>query len=263
MIQRNVQDTVLLSGWLFADLLLGLMMIFLVSIQGAPHIPPVPPPTLTVTPSSLASDSPNCQGGVDNPQCMVTVGETQNSIGSIAWAVSNDMNDTVKYSLTQGTLNPGSTMQVNITALPCQNGSLIFSGTAGGNVATNTVRIPWQCKAKPIRLDTRAHRLTLTNVDFNGLLNNSPSAINGLEQQIRRLIPPKSSVGFAIVYDGAPTTNDIGTADSIDAKVYQALRDLGNHGFAFQNASYYDNNALYTLGPDHSNVSIDVFYFTR
>ena len=118
MIQRNVRDTVLLSGWLFADLLLGLMMIFLVSIQGAPHIPPVPPPMLTVTPSSLASDSPNCQGGVDNPQCTVTVGETQSSIGSIAWVVSNDMNNTVKYSSTKGTLNPGGTMQVNITALP-------------------------------------------------------------------------------------------------------------------------------------------------
>lgn len=262
MIQRNVRDTVLLSGWLFADLLLGLMMIFLVSIQGAPHIPPTPPPILTVTPLKLASDSSSCQGALDNSQCVVTVGETSNSIGSITWTVSNDMNNTIKYGPGQGTLNPGGTTQVNISALPCQNGSLIFSGNAGGNVSTNTIMVPWKCAAKPVRLDTTPHPLKLT-VDYQGLLNNSQTAINNAENQIRAQITSGSRVGFAIVYDGAPTDNETGVADEVDAKIYGVLRDLGNKGFAFRDASYYDSSPLFNLGPDHSQVKIDIFYFTR
>lgn len=110
------------------------------------------------------------------------------------------------------------------------------------------------------RLDPHYTRLTLQNVDYNGLLNNSQTAINDLEQQVRSQISQGKSVGFAIVYDGALTTGDIGTAVNIDAKVYQTLRDLGNQGFAFEKASYYDQSPLYTLGPDHSSVTIDVFF---
>ena len=265
MIQRNVRDTVLLSGWLFADLLLGLMMIFLVSIQGAPHIPPTPPPVLTVTPSSLASDSSSCQGALDNSQCVVTVGETSNSIGSITWTVSNDMNDTIKYSSVSGILNPGGTTQVNISALPCQNGSLIFTGKAGGNVSTNTIMVPWKCAAKPVRLDTKPVRYVIDNVDYNGLLNNPPSqsAIRYVEQQLQQQMHAgpnaRSRLGLYIVYDGAPSTGtDITMADNVDNVIYQYLKqDLPN----FHDASTYDD--LYLLGAQHTLVKIDVFYFTR
>ena len=267
MNQHFTRDTVLLSGWLFADLLLGLMMIFLVSIQGA-HIPPVPAPTLTVTPTFFKADSPNCQGGIDNPQCVVTVGESQESVGAITWHVSSDISDTITYSPSTGTLKPGETMQVRITTLPCQNGSFTFTGTGPktgqGNETRdpNPVTIRWQCTSQPVRLDTNYHRLHLS-VDYQGLLNGSQSAISDTENQIRSQIPAGVRVGLAIVYDGASDDSQIQQAFHVDAKIYQILVDLGNQGFAFQDSSYYNKNPLFTLGPDSSVVKIDVFYFTR
>ncbi len=269
MLQRHTRDTVLLSGWLFADLFLGLMMIFLVSINGAPP-PKEHPPTLTVTPTSLVpgngSGGSNCTGGTANPQCTVTVGETSASIGNIIWSVSSDFSDTINFGPSHGTLTHGQTMQVTISNIPCQNGSFTFSGvgpknTNGpGTLDPKPVIISWRCKAPPpplVRLDTNPQRLTLTNVDYNGLLNNSQPAIDDLENKIRSQVSSSSSVGFAIVYDGTVDINGIGTADSVDAKVYDALRTMGG---AFQNASYYAQNPLYTLGPDHTTVTIDVFY---
>lgn len=55
------RDTMLLSGWLFADLLLGLMIIFLVSTPGSPPVPTptvTPSPTPTSTPTVTPSPSP-------------------------------------------------------------------------------------------------------------------------------------------------------------------------------------------------------------
>lgn len=52
--QFQPHDTVLLSGWVFADLLLGLMVIFLVSLPGNPEsiiIQVSTTPTLTSTPT--------------------------------------------------------------------------------------------------------------------------------------------------------------------------------------------------------------------
>src|SRR5450755_2237861 len=56
--KRNVSDTILLGGWLFADLLLGLMIIFLVSAQGVPQVTatvptPTPPATIAPTPTPI------------------------------------------------------------------------------------------------------------------------------------------------------------------------------------------------------------------
>ncbi len=55
MNRRNVRDTVLLSGWLFADLLLGLAVIFLantggIQLRAVPTPTPPPSPTPTQTP---------------------------------------------------------------------------------------------------------------------------------------------------------------------------------------------------------------------
>jgi hypothetical protein len=55
MFQRRgsrIRDMLLLSGWLFADLLLALMMIFLISINGGQ---PPPPPCATPSPQTSAA----------------------------------------------------------------------------------------------------------------------------------------------------------------------------------------------------------------
>jgi hypothetical protein len=79
-----------------------------------------------------------------------------------------------------------------------------------------------------------------------------------LQQQIQAGPDARSRVGLYIVYDGTPDTGSIGTADSVDNVIYRYLKqDLPN----FRDASTYDD--LYTLGPPHTLVQIDVFYFTR
>jgi hypothetical protein len=174
--KTRVHDTVMLSGWLFADLLLALAVIFLaantVGIKPKPIPTPTPRPIVSPTPTQTPTPTP-----------------------------------------------------------------------------------------EP-RLDFAYHRITLTNVDFNGLLNNSSSAINDVEQQLRsQNVLHGRSVGLAIVYGGAPTDGDITQAFAISDKVYAILRSLGHSNFAFQRASYYDH--LYVLGNDPGTVVIDVFLFKQ
>lgn len=259
MQNRNLRDTVLLSGWLFADLLLGLMMIFMVSIPGE-QPRPVVVPTLTVSPASLEPTSPNCSGGTGAPQCTVTVGESPASLGNVNWSASSDISNTINFSPTDGTLSPGKTMTVTISALPCQNGSFIFSGSRGAIPVT----VIWQCKAPPppeVRLDFNYQEFIL-NVDSNGLLNNSQAASDSVKNQIKsQTVLHSQSVGIAIVYDGAPTDGAIQTALAVDQKIYNILAQLGKENFVFQRASYYTN--LFVLGAPQSTVKVDVYFFKK
>jgi len=111
------------------------------------------------------------------------------------------------------------------------------------------------------RLELKFHRITL-QIDATGLLNNDPQAINNIEQQVRAQgILHGRSVGLVIAYGGAPTSNDIGTADSIASKVYDILRTMGKQKFAFTQASYY--NTLYLLGGDVNTVVLDIYLFAK
>lgn len=53
--QPRLQNTFLLAGWLFADLLLALMVAFMVSAPGTLLPTPTPTPSATVTPSATAT----------------------------------------------------------------------------------------------------------------------------------------------------------------------------------------------------------------
>lgn len=256
MHQRNIRDTVLLSGWLFADLLLGLMMIFLATLPGA-QPRPVIVPTLTVSPLSLDPTNAVCSGGTTAPQCTVTVGETAASVGGMTWTASNDMSDSVVFNPSGSNLSPGTSVKVNISALPCQNGSLTFSGSRGALPVT----IRWQCTAPGIRLE-KNHRVFQITVDPQGLLSGSQSAINSVKNQVRRQsFLQNRSVGLAVVYDGAPGDNDIGQALTVSGKIYAILAQLGQENFAFQRASYYD--PLFVLGAQSSLAKVDVYLFTQ
>lgn len=173
---RKARDTVMLSGWLFADLLLALVVIFLAANTLGIKLQPTPTPTPGVTP-------------------------------------------------------------------------------------TPTLSLPTPTPT-PQRLDFKYHRISLQNVDYNGLLANSQSAINTVEQMIRSQPSLQGqSVGLAIVYGGAPTDNDISQAYAIADKVRGILQTLGQQGFAFQRASYYD--PLYRLGDIPGDVVIDVYLFKK
>ena len=178
----QVQNTVLLTVWLFADLFLGLAIIFLSTNISGIKLPATPTPT--PIPVVIPTPTP----------------------------------------LSIPTLVP--------TATP--------------------VPLP--------RLEFTKHRITLTNIDTNGLLNGTQGAIDDLKRQVRgQNFLQGRSVGLVIAYGGAVDTGQIGTAQSIADKVMDALRSLGHDGFAFQRASYYDH--LYRLGDPSTTVTIDIYLF--
>jgi len=110
------------------------------------------------------------------------------------------------------------------------------------------------------RLELNPHRITLTLVDVNGILSNSPGAIADVKQQLRaQPVLANREVGLAIVYAGAPNFNSVPRAQAISNKIYSILASLGQEGFAFAHASYYD--PLYSLGSDSQVVSIDMYLF--
>ena len=176
----RVRDTVFMSGWLFADLLLALAILFLAANTIGIKIPPPPPPKLTITPARLDPTSPNCTGVVSQPQCTVTLTETADSQGDLNWTAQSDISSGVVFSRANGLLTPGKSINIQISHLLCENNSLTFSGSRG----TIPVRILWQCTPPQERLDYNYQKLYLQNVNYNGLLNNSLQAINNLKHDI-------------------------------------------------------------------------------
>lgn len=255
----RVRDTVFMSGWLFADLLLALAVIFLAANTIGIKIPPPPPPKLIVTPTHLDSKSSSCTGGITQPRCTVTLTETADSVGKINWAVSSDISSGLIFTPPNGSLSPGKSVQLQISHIPCENNTFTFSGSRGAIPA----RILWQCTPPRERLDFNYQQIILTSVDYGGLLNGSSQAINDFKHNIESQPSLKGkSVGLAIVYDGAPSPsdNDRSTANTIGKKVIGILRGLINDGFqSFQRASYY--GPLYLLYTSSSTVEIDFYLF--
>jgi hypothetical protein len=257
MPKYQTRDTLLLSGWLFADLLLGLAIIFMVSLPGAQKPPTPPPPIIkwSVTPTTLSPTSSTCQGGLTAPQCVVTLTESPDSQASLNWHASSDMANNVNFSATNQTLSAGHSVQVKLSHFPCENGSFIF--TRANDVPP--LMVNWTCKLPPEKLRISPTTFNIT-IDPTGLLSNSSAAINDAKQQILAQNYQPGSVGLAIVYGGAPTDNDIVQAQSIADEVYSILTTLGKQpNSAFRRATHY--KSLYNLGPQPDNVQIDVYLF--
>ncbi len=264
----RVRDTVLLSGWLFADLLLALAVLFLVANTAGIKLAPVLPPTLTVNPTTLDANSntSNCTGGTSAPQCTLTISESKTSEGNITWAVSSDISNAIKYSMTNGTLSPGQSVILTISAIPCQNGSFTFNALrASDKTPASPVIVSWQCvppNVKPERLDFSYKKFTINVSNVSAFLSGS-SQDNDVKQQIMSAsILRGKSVGLAIVYGGAPDTSSITQAQNVAQKIYSILGSLGQNGFhAFDRSSYYV--PLYALNTAQRSVEIDVYFFTR
>jgi hypothetical protein len=264
----RVRDTVLLSGWLFADLLLALAALFLVANTGGIKLQPVLPPILEVTPSILDANSTiaGCTGGTSAPQCSVTVTESKTSEGNITWTVSSDISDTIQYSNKSGTLSPGQSIKLTISALPCQNGSFTFNAQrATDKTVTAPVVVAFHCippQIKPERLNFAYQTFTLNINDVNAFLNGNGQN-NDIKQQIESTaVLQGKSVGLAIVYGGAPDVGSINQAQQVAQKIYSILRTINQDGFtAFDRSSFYV--PLYTLGNPSNLVSVDVYFFTR
>src|SRR5262249_31645350 len=123
----HVRDTVLLSGWLFADLLLGLMVIFLMAIPG---IPPniTPPPILKVDKTSLSSSDCSKQSN-STYNCSIAISEDPSSKTNVTWEATSDISDSVTFNPATTTLTTrDKPIPITIANIPCQSGSFIISG---------------------------------------------------------------------------------------------------------------------------------------
>ncbi len=99
----------------------------------------------------------------------------------------------------------------------------------------------------------------MTIADVDAFLTGS-SQDNDLKQQLRnQSVLRGRSVGLALVYGGDPSCADPTQAYHIADNIYNLLRSLGQEGFAFQRASYYDD--LCWIGAQPSQVHIDVYLF--
>src|SRR2546421_776587 len=252
----RLRDTVFTSGWLFADLLLALAVLFLAANTIGIKIPPPPPPKLVVTPVRLEPTSSNCTVRFSRRQCTVALTETADSLGNVNWTASSDISTGLVFSPESGFLSPGKSVNLQISHIPCENDSFTFSGSRGAI----PVRVLWQCQE---RLDFSYQKITLHNVDYNGLLNGSSQAIGNFKHGIEgQSVLKGNSVGLVIVYGGALTVNDIDQAYNIGGKVISILKGLVNDGFvAFQRASYY--GPLYSLGTSPTFIEIDVYLFIQ
>lgn len=256
---QQKRPVVLLAGWLFADLLLGLMVIFLAALPGKPPEAPI----LKADTTLIKKQASECTPTRNIRVCTVTltISESTASLNPLTWHVSSDVSSAVVFSPASTTLRPGKGQQVTISTLPCQNGSIIFTGTGSNGLQIQPVTVGWQCTTPLKRLDFGVHRISLT-VDYLGLLRDDQNAINDVKNQLENKSGLQGqNVGFAIVYDGASSTSNIDQADNVDGKIYNILKAEGQRGFAFQDASYYDTNPLFILGPDPSHVAIDVYFF--
>jgi len=264
MLLRKRDDSIHMSGWLFADLLLALAVLFLVTNTATIQPKPIIPPQLIVRPSSL-SPGTGCSDSITAPTCQVTVTEPSASTGQITWSVNSDISNSINYSTASGKLLPGRSVTVNITSLPCQNGSFTFSAQRiSDKISASPVIVPWHCtppSPQQERLNFNYQTFNL-NVDPTSLLNNDSQQIDNVKQQIMsQSILQERSVGLAIVYGGAPDDGSIPQAQQVASKIYDLLKNVGQEGFAFTRSSYYV--PLYTLGQPTNTVKVDVYFFCR
>lgn len=258
----RVRDTVLLSGWLFADLLLALAVLFMVADNSTIRFQAVPPPVLqaNTTQLNVNQSTSSCQGRFDALRCSVTISEAASSQGNVIWSVDNDLDQTkhaISYAPSQGTLSPGQSTTITMSGIPCENSVFTFRATrTSDNVLAVPAVVSFRCKQ---RLDFTHQSFTLTLNDVNAFLNGN-SQDDDVKQQIQsQPILQGRSVGLAIVYGGAPDTGSIGQAQRVASKVYRLLGDLGKTDPVFQQASYYV--PLYTLGGQQNQISVDVYFF--
>lgn len=255
----RVRDTVFMSGWLFADLLLALAILFLAANTIGIKIPPPPPPKLVVTPTHLDSTSSNCTNHLSEYQCTVTLTETADSQGNVNWTAVSDISTGLVFTPPGRSLSPGMSVNIQISHIHCENDSFTFSGSRGAIPA----RILWQCTPRQERLDFNYHRKNFDNVNTDGLINGSSQAINDFKGRIKGWPDLQGhSVGLVVIYGGASSVSEIPHAYQIADTVKSILQSLLKDGFpAFQRASYYDH--LYLLNAPRTTVVIDVYLFIQ
>jgi hypothetical protein len=120
-------------------------------------------------------------------------------------------------------------------------------------------------KAKPMtipHLEQTYHRFSITVDPIRVMNNNDVGERNAIVRQVlAQKFLHNRSAGLVIVYDGAPTINDIANATAIATTIYNILSVLGKQNATFARTSKYD--PLYLLGGDPTIVKLDIFLFAQ
>jgi hypothetical protein len=258
---RRRSAAVATVGWLFADLLLALGMLFLISSPPRPKLPPV----LIVRPAVLYPTSPQCKGGANEPQCQITIMESANSQGNTDWTVNSDMNNSVVFNPGKGVLSPGKSATVTVSAFPCQNGSFTFSGTGGAS----PVEVLWNCNPPP---NDRILEHQYCQIKLN--IGPAPTFITDSVHLARGIVEPQLNnvrflqgrqIGIAIAYGGTiGGTEEQGT--EVANQVYNVLKVLANDRGArtysvLKTTSWYE--PLFTGLQNASTAILNVYLVVR
>jgi hypothetical protein len=271
---RRSNESFLLSGWLFADLLLALAVLFLAAntagIKPRPPALVVDPARLDIQDINKGTQNCNVQVLIDTAiaQCNVTLRESDDSTSDVNWTVDSDISDGIKYTINNqpvkgGRLSHGQKETLNISAIPCQNGSFTFHviSVDNSNTVINPTQVILRCTPPKERLDFDYRSIPLTVNDPGALRRNDSGQINDIKQQLANTAALRGKkVGLAVVYGGAPTTNDIANAQDVARAVYSILNGYqNNNASAFSRSSFYV--PLYNLGKSDREVQVDVYFF--
>ncbi|HEY0755598.1 MAG TPA: hypothetical protein VGD98_16690 [Ktedonobacteraceae bacterium] len=115
----------------------------------------------------------------------------------------------------------------------------------------------------PPHLERGFVHLPIPNVDYNGILSNSASAVH----YVKNFINSQSRLqgreaGLVIISDGALSDPDIDIALKVGkAMMSNVLQPMGKQTLLFKLTSYY--GPLYTFGQDHSIVTLDIYLFAQ
>jgi hypothetical protein len=107
-------------------------------------------------------------------------------------------------------------------------------------------------------LDLTPVTVTINNLDYNGLLNNSPAALNSVRNAILGDARVRSRRAGLVLLFGGDNPQDDTLALNIDGKVQQILKSLGAQNVLFQVAVY--RNFL-DLAQPPSNFHMDIYLF--
>lgn len=106
-------------------------------------------------------------------------------------------------------------------------------------------------------LDLNYVTITINNLDYNGLLNDSSSAITLVRHAVLGNPQVRSRrAGLVLLFGGDNPQNDL--AISLDKKISQILTSLGGQGYVFQVAVYRD---FVDLAQPLSNFHMDIYLF--
>ncbi len=195
------------------------------------------PPTLTVSPTSL--NNAMCSGAENASQCTVTLGETSTSQGNVNWATSGDLSG-VSFSPSTGTLSPGNSATITISAIPCQKGTFTFKGSGGAS----PVSVTWMCDNWPMFGYDPEH--THFNPNEHGL---STSNVSGL------VADWKKPTGGGIGYSSPAVVNNLVYIGSSDGNLYALNAASGAVVWSYYVASPTSpaeaNGVVYIGSQDH------------